>query len=107
MPTVKFINFDGTEHVVEADEGVSVMQAAMTNGIPGVLAECGGAASCATCHVYVDDSWIARVGEPGDDENDMLECTATERKPTSRLSCQIDMTPELEGLVVHTPETQS
>lgn len=107
MPTLKIINANGTEHVVDAEEGASVMQAALTNGIPGIDAECGGAASCATCHVYVDDAWVARCGPPGDDENDMLDCAASERLPNSRLSCQIDMTAELDGLIVRTPETQS
>lgn len=107
MPTVKYIQFDGTEQTVEAAAGTSVMQAALTNGVPGILAECGGAASCATCHVYVDEAWVDRCGGPGDDENEMLECTASERQSCSRLSCQIELSDELDGLIVRTPETQS
>jgi len=107
MPTVKYIQSDGTEQVVNASAGISVMQAAITNGVPGILAECGGAASCATCHVYVDEAWLGKCGPPGDDENEMLECTASERRPNSRLSCQIELSDELDGLIVRTPETQS
>ena len=107
MPTVKYIQLDGVEHAVEAGTGVSVMQAAITNGVPGILAECGGAASCATCHVYVDDAWVERCGRPGDDESEMLECTASQRRPNSRLCCQIELSDELHGLIVYTPETQS
>ena len=107
MPTVKYIQFDGVVQAVDAAVGVSVMQAALTNGVPSILAECGGAASCATCHVYVDDAWVERCGPPGDDENEMLECTASQRRPNSRLCCQIELSDELHGLIVHTPETQS
>jgi len=107
MPTVRYIQFDGAERTVDAAAGTSVMQAAITNGVPGILAECGGAASCATCHVYVDDAWVDRCGPPGDDESEMLDCAASERRPNSRLSCQIELSDELDGLVVRTPETQS
>jgi len=107
MPTVKYIQSDGSEQAVDAAAGTSVMQAAITNGVPGILAECGGAASCATCHVYVDEAWLDKCGPPGDDENEMLECTASERRPNSRLSCQIELCDELDGLIVRTPETQS
>lgn len=107
MPTVRYIHFDNSEQTVDAPAGTSVMQAAIVNGIPGILAECGGAASCATCHVYVDEAWTERCGPPGDDENEMLECTASQRQPNSRLSCQIELSSDLDGLVVRTPERQS
>ena len=82
------------------------MRAALIAGVRGILAACGGEASCATCHVYVDESWLERVGEPGLDEDDMLEMTACERQPNSRLSCQICMSEELDGLVLNIPEEQ-
>jgi 2Fe-2S ferredoxin len=107
MPAATFIQMDGSVTTIEASEGTSIMQAALTNGVPGILAECGGAASCATCHVYVDPSWIDRLPAMGDDENDMLDCAASERLPNSRLSCQIELTVEIDGIVVRTPETQS
>lgn len=107
MPSVKYIQADESELVVEALEGVSVMHAAIANGVSGILAECGGAASCATCHVYVDEAWMGRLPAVGDDEDGMLDCTASERRPNSRLSCQIEVSSSLDGLIVRMPETQS
>ena len=107
MPRVTYVQPDGASETIEVAAGASVMHAAVTNGVAGILADCGGACACATCHVYVDEGWLGRLDPVGDDEDGMLECTASERRPTSRLSCQIDVTPELDGLVVHTPETQS
>lgn len=107
MPRVIYIQPDGIETAIDARAGTSVMQAAVTNGVPGIVAECGGAAACATCHVYVDDRWIDRLPPAEADENDMLDCTASERRPTSRLSCQIELSAELDGLIVHAPERQS
>lgn len=107
MPKVTYVHRDGGSSTAEIECGQSVMQAALINGIGGIVAECGGAASCATCHVYVDDHWVALLPPPDEDENAMLECTASERRPNSRLSCQIEMSSELDGLVVHIPETQS
>lgn len=106
MPNVTYIAVDGSRRVVETEDGTSVMHAAVSNGVAGIAADCGGAASCATCHVYVDEAWLDRVPPVGDDENDMLNCTASERRPNSRLSCQINVSPDLDGLVVHLPETQ-
>lgn len=107
MPRVTYIQAGGQSAVIDAAEGISVMQAAVSNGIPGIEAVCGGACACATCHVYVDPAWADRLTPASDDEAEMLACTASERRATSRLSCQIEMTAALDGLVVHTPETQS
>lgn len=107
MSTITYVSHDGQTRAVEASDGISVMQAALSNGISGIEADCGGAASCATCHVYVDQEWLERVGGPGEDESDMLDCTASERRANSRLSCQIEISPKLDGLVVHLPESQS
>ncbi len=106
MPDIRFIHPDGEEHGFEAPEGVSLMQAATGAGVRGILADCGGQASCATCHVYVDAAWVSRLPPPGEAELAMLDCTAAERRPQSRLSCQIRLTPELQGLVLHLPEFQ-
>lgn len=106
MASLTFVSPDGSKQVVDARPGISVMQAAINEGIDGIVAECGGNAMCATCHVYVDPAWEARVPAIKQDEEDMLDSTASERKPNSRLSCQIDMSPELDGLVVHLPESQ-
>ena len=95
-----------TVHGFEAPDGVSVMQAATGYGVPGILAECGGSAICATCHVIVDDAWIDRLPAPLANELEMLECTASERLPGSRLSCQIQLNPALQGLVLRLPERQ-
>ncbi|MEJ2759978.1 MAG: 2Fe-2S iron-sulfur cluster-binding protein [Gammaproteobacteria bacterium] len=105
MPKIKYIAADGTETVVEAKVGQSVMLTAINNNVPGIVAECGGACSCATCHVHVEPEWSDRLPPPEDMEKDMLEF-AMEPDETSRLSCQIKVTEELDGLVVHTPESQ-
>jgi len=106
MPQITFIRADGGRQSLEASEGVSVMQVAMGAGIPGIVAECGGSAMCATCHVYVDAAWADRLPAPLGNELEMLECTAAEREPTSRLSCQIKVTAALDGLLVRIPERQ-
>lgn len=103
---ITFISHDGTETEVEVAEGESVMRAAVLNDVDGVIGECGGSMMCATCHCYVDDAWADRTGAQMDGESDLLECAASEVKPTSRLSCQIKMTADLDGLVVHLPEAQ-
>jgi 2Fe-2S ferredoxin len=106
MPKVTYIQSDQTEHVVEANAGDSVMQTAVDNGIPGIDADCGGGMACATCHIYVDEKWLGSV--PGTDvmEDLMLDCVAAERNSNSRLSCQIDISDELDGLVVRIPASQ-
>ena len=109
MPDITFILPDGSAHGLEAPDGVSLMQAATGDGIRGIwgiVAECGGSAMCATCHVYVDPDWAARLPVPLANELEMLECTAAERLPTSRLSCQIKLGPALQGLVVRIPDRQ-
>ncbi|WP_077033969.1 2Fe-2S iron-sulfur cluster-binding protein [Pelomonas sp. KK5] len=106
MPDITFIHPDGREEGFEAPVGVSLMQAATGYGIDGIVAECGGSMACATCHVIVDEAWAARLPPPSASENEMLEVTAVPREPTSRLSCQIPLTPELQGLVVRLPERQ-
>ncbi|MCB1475883.1 MAG: 2Fe-2S iron-sulfur cluster binding domain-containing protein [Rhodobiaceae bacterium] len=106
MPKITYIESNGTEHVVEARNGMSVMEAAIENLIPGIEAECGGALACATCHVYVDQAWLEKTGEVTPVEQDMLDF-AYEMKPESRLSCQILMRDDLDGLVVRIPERQA
>ncbi|MDB5618015.1 2Fe-2S iron-sulfur cluster-binding protein [Tardiphaga sp.] len=106
MPSITFIHPDGRAQSIAAGEGDSAMRAAMSNGIDEIVAECGGSAVCATCHVYVDENWIRKLGPVSDDEDELLEGVATERLPNSRLSCQITITPELDGLVLRLPERQ-
>ena len=106
MPTVIFQLPDGTERKVTAESGTVLMQAAVSHGVEGIIAECGGNASCATCHVYVADAQAELVGPPNDVEDEMLDFTAAERRPTSRLSCQVHLSDALDGLVVHVPEEQ-
>lgn len=105
MPTITYIEHSGKEHIVEAKVGQTVMEAAIANLVPGIVAECGGACSCATCHVYVDEKWREITGEPSEMEEDMLDF-AFDVRPTSRLSCQIKITEEMDGLVVRIPEHQ-
>jgi 2Fe-2S ferredoxin len=106
MASVTYIEDDGTAHVLEVPNGDSVMQGAVNNALSGIAAECGGALACATCHCYVDAAWIDKVGVPSPAEIDMLEATAAERKPGSRLSCQITVDAALDGLIVRLPKTQ-
>ena len=107
MPKVTYIEFDGTEHQVEVPIGLSVMRGAVTNAVPGIDADCGGECACATCHVYVDAAWLPMIGTPvpGSQEAAMLSFAAV-AQPDSRLSCQITMTQELDGLLVRMPEGQ-
>lgn len=107
MPSVTYIEFNGTRHTIDVPEGENVMRGALYNAIPGIVGECGGGLACATCHCYVDDAWTGKVGGPASqEERDMLDVTAADAKPSSRLSCQITVTAELDGLVVHLPEKQ-
>ncbi|MDQ2697441.1 MAG: 2Fe-2S iron-sulfur cluster-binding protein [Actinomycetota bacterium] len=100
MPQVTYVSPDGAETTIDARVGDSVMETAVRNGVRGIVAECGGACSCATCHVFVDEQFSAAVGGAGDLEDDMLDGAATPRTPASRLSCQIRMREDLDGLVV-------
>jgi len=105
MPKITYIEHGGKTHIVDAPVGTTVMENAIKNGVPGIVAECGGACSCATCHVHIDEAWKDKVGPPSPMEEDMLDF-AFDVRPTSRLSCQIKMTDELDGLVVRTPAQQ-
>jgi len=105
MPKITFIEHDGAVHTVEAEIGSTVMETALRNDVGGIVAECGGACTCATCVVHVDEAWSAIVGPPSAEEEDMLDF-AFEVKPTSRLSCQIKVTEALDGLIVRTPAYQ-
>ena len=105
MARITYIEFDGTPHEVDVPSGLSVMEGAIDNNIPGIEAECGGMCSGATCHVYVDQAWPATTGSPANIEQDMLE-SALDLQDTSRLSCQIEVSDELDGLVVRMPELQ-
>jgi len=106
MPKITYICPDGTSHAVDGELGSTVMEAAIKNNVPGIEAECGGACACATCHVYVEEAWRARVGEPSPMEEDMLDF-GYDVRANSRLSCQIKITDELDGLVVRVPERQA
>lgn len=105
MVKITFVQPDGAQQVVEATPGVTVMEAAKLALVPGIEAECGGACACATCHVYVNPEWREATGEPSQMEEDMLDF-AFDVREESRLSCQIKVTPELDGLVVRVPEKQ-
>jgi 2Fe-2S ferredoxin len=106
MPTIHYILQDGNTRTIDAKPGSSVMENAVRNNVRGIDAECGGSCSCATCHVYVDDAFVALLPPADDMENDLLDGVAAERQPGSRLSCQITMTAALDGLTVRVPETQ-
>jgi 2Fe-2S ferredoxin len=106
MALVTYVEHAGTRHEVEVPEGETVMRGAVDNMIDGIAAECGGGLACATCHCYVDDLWIGRVGSPSQAELEMLDAVATERKASSRLSCQITVDSTLDGLVIHLPQAQ-
>jgi 2Fe-2S ferredoxin len=105
MVKIMFIDAAGQSRIVEAEEGSTVMETAIRNDVSGIEAECGGACACATCHVYVDDSWVEKLPKAESMEEDMLDF-AYDVRPTSRLSCQIRVTAEIDGLVLHTPEQQ-
>ncbi|WP_180897496.1 2Fe-2S iron-sulfur cluster-binding protein [Martelella soudanensis] len=105
MLKLKFIGNDDTEYNLEVQDGSTVMENAVRNGVPGIEAECGGACACATCHVYVDEAWTEKVGEPEPMEEDMLDF-AIDVRANSRLSCQITMSAELDGLTVRVPDSQ-
>jgi 2Fe-2S ferredoxin len=106
MAKITFIDSAGTPRAVEGEAGSTVMETAIKHGVPEIEAECGGACACSTCHVYIDEAWREKVGEPSPMEEDMLDF-AFEVKPNSRLSCQIKVRDELDGLVVVTPAQQA
>ncbi len=103
MPKITYVEHDGTRHEVEVDEGLSLMEGAIDNSVPGIDADCGGMCACATCHIYVPAN--ADLGQPGDDEEAMLEL-AEQTRDTSRLACQIQATAEMDGLAIEMPESQ-
>jgi 2Fe-2S ferredoxin len=100
MPKITYIAPNGERHEVEVETGYSVMEGAINNNIEGIVAECGGACACATCHSYIDEAWLDKLPPMDDMEDSMLDA-AFERKPNSRLTCQIEVSDELDGLVVH------
>jgi 2Fe-2S ferredoxin len=106
MVKVSYMLSDGDVETLEGDEGASVMETAIQNGVDGIVAECGGSLSCATCHVYVDEDWFEKTGGASEDEEEMLEGAMSEANERSRLSCQIELSDELDGLIVHLPEEQ-
>lgn len=106
MPSVTYLSARGAPASFEARVGDTVMQTAVNNGVDGIVAECGGSASCATCHVYVDPAFVPLLEEPGEIESEMLDFAASPRRPNSRLGCQIVLTERLDGLVVTLPERQ-
>ena len=106
MPSLVFIQPDGSRRTIDAPLGSTVMENAVRNGVPGIEAECGGACACATCHVYVEPDWVEATGTPLPMEEDMLDF-AVDVGPTSRLSCQIKLTAAMDGLTVRVPERQA
>ena len=106
MAKITYIESDGPARTVEGEVGATVMETAIRNNIPGIEAECGGACACATCHIYIDEAWRSRTGARNELEESMLEM-ADDVQSNSRLACQIKMTDELDGLVVHVPDSES
>ena len=105
MPKITYVENDGKSHTVEVDNGLTVMEGAVQNNIPGIDADCGGGMACATCHVYVNEDWFDKLNQKEDGEEDMLDM-AFEPKKNSRLSCQIIVSDELDGLTVNIPSKQ-
>jgi ferredoxin, 2Fe-2S len=106
MPKIIYVQRNGVRKEAEAAVGTSLMQAAILNGVDGIIGECGGSAMCATCHIYVDPEFAAAVPPLSQIEDDLLDSTAAERQPNSRLGCQISIAASLDGIVVHVPERQ-
>ncbi len=107
MPKIIYIANDGTRTEQDVPVGWSVMEGAVQNNIDGIDADCGGCLSCATCHVFIEPEWVDKLVAKEDLEDDMLDCSAVDREPNSRLSCQLTVTEEMDGLVVRMPEFQS
>jgi 2Fe-2S ferredoxin len=107
MPAVTYVEANGTRHTVDVAVGENIMRGALYNNIDGIAGECGGACSCATCHVFIDPDWFAKVGPATDEaEAELLEAAAVPPTDKSRLSCQVVVTADMDGLVVHMPERQ-
>lgn len=107
MPKIIFVDADGTQHEVDAKSGISIMENAIANNIDGIEAECGGSCMCATCHCFIEEDDAAKIPAMDTDEDEMLGFAAEERRPGSRLSCQVKMTDELDGIVVSLPAEQN
>ena len=105
MPKITYVEFEGKSHTVEVPSGFTVMEGAVQNNIPGIDADCGGGMACATCHVYVKEDWFNKINKKSDGEDDMID-QAHEPNKYSRLSCQISVSDEIDGLVVNLPEKQ-
>ena len=105
MAKITYIGNNGTSHTVDVAEGLTVMEGAVQNNIPGIDADCGGGMACATCHVYVKDEWFDKINKKSEGEDDMID-QAHEPKKSSRLSCQIQVSSDIDGLEVHLPEKQ-
>ena len=105
MAKITYIEYSGKEHTVDVQNGLTVMEGAVQNDIPGIDADCGGSMACATCHVYVKDDWYNKLDEKSEGEDDMID-QAYDPKKNSRLSCQITVSDKIEGLIVHLPEKQ-
>jgi len=106
MTKITYIEFSGTEHVIDVANGMTVMEGARDNNVPGIEADCGGACACSTCHVYLDAAWVDKVPAKDAMEEDMLDFAWEPKPETSRLSCQMKVTDALDGLIVHLPEKQ-
>jgi 2Fe-2S ferredoxin len=106
MANIIYIEHDGSRHEVEVKPGLTVMEGARDNGVPGIDADCGGACACSTCHAYIDPAWVDRLPKPADTETDMIDFAFEPNPETSRLTCQIKVTAALDGLIVHLPEKQ-
>lgn len=106
MTKITYIEFSGTEHVIDVANGMTVMEGARDNNVPGIEADCGGACACSTCHVYLDAAWVDKVPAKDAMEEDMLDFAWEPKPDTSRLSCQMKVTDALDGLIVHLPEKQ-
>ena len=106
MAKITYIEHNGTEHVIDVSNGLTVMEGARDNNVPGIEADCGGACACSTCHCYVDKAWVAKLPAKDDMEADMLDFAWQPDAERSRLTCQVKVTDELDGLIVHLPEKQ-
>ncbi|MBR9843038.1 MAG: 2Fe-2S iron-sulfur cluster binding domain-containing protein [Rhodobacteraceae bacterium] len=106
MAKITYIEHNGAEHVVDVASGLTVMEGARDNNIPGIEADCGGACACSTCHVYVDAAWVEKIPGKDDMEEDMLDFAYEPDPVRSRLTCQIKVTDDMDGLIVHMPERQ-
>ncbi|KEA62301.1 Ferredoxin, 2Fe-2S [Marinobacterium lacunae] len=106
MPKVVYVDFQGNRNELEVANGMTLMQGAVMNGLDGIEGECSGSCACATCHCYVDEAYLDKLPEMSENEDELLDGTASERLGTSRLSCQIRMTDDLDGIVVQLPEEQ-